>query len=136
MKKITVYEAYDGTRFDTEVDCERYENPFTIKIGLATVISAKDNEGYYLIGPESIDKNFNEKFIELLNKAHFLNVRRDLTQQEQDYISTSLGIYIPIKEGRYRWDYNIGDWASYKDELSILLNNWQITFDDLVKMGN
>lgn len=134
MKKIEVYEAFDGTRFDSAAECVNYENPIIyIREELDLCITLKDTDGNKIELPGANDFNYDEKFEEAVNQADTCRIRNDLSQKGIDYLNEMIGISLPIKKGLYRWEGF--DWISYKEDINEFLTNWHITFEELVNMG-
>ena len=135
MKKIEMYEAFDGTRFNSAAECLKYEEPVRqARHDLKVSIHFKDREGNDVPLPFSDDEEYVQKFYEALNRADTCEIIENISYDAKIYLKENIGD-MPTVKGFYRYNWDAYTWIAYEDELYDFLNNWHITFDELVKMG-
>ena len=137
MKKIEMYQAFDGVLFDSAAECLDYEMPIMYaRQDLVSYVTFKDKDGNEIELPDERDSNYDEIFEKAFWQADICIINDDLPEKAISYLDETIGLYIPVKKGIYRYDWKVHEWISYKKNIDEFLTNWHITFDELVKMGN
>ena len=136
MKKIIMYEAIDGERFETEEECETYEAPLLGARYYLSTIRAFDKNGCPIQIPNYTSLSFDADFENIIDKAVICVLPYDLPEETIDYLNEYIGLMLPDKKGPYRYSYDEWRWISYEEDTQAFLSNWGVnTFEELKEMG-
>lgn len=124
MKKIIIYEALDGERFETKEECEFHEASIVAARTFLSAICPYDSDNYPIPMPGAYEENFDEKFEEALSKMSRLVIFEDLPKVAIDYAYDYMSIHLPNAKGTYRHTNN--KWLSFEEELKAFYKDWGI----------
>lgn len=129
MMKIVKYVASDGTEFNTEEECRKYEAPIGGAQYFLSKIQVFDEEGDLLELPEYDDIDFEEKIDILISGSdvNFCIIYEDFPQETVNYLKRFYGIdFLPFKKGKYRYDWEEYKWVSYEEDYNNFIKSWPI----------
>ena len=115
MRTVTVYYAYDGTEFDSAVECKKYERH-------ASSLMREFNRHVFLLDimkrpiicPTTIRiEDILTWFHQAYGLCSYVNINTELSNDLITFIDRDLGlIFPPNKVGLYRYDYDKDEWVS------------------------
>lgn len=120
-----VYQANDGTIFDTEEECREYE------IGIISnnhenvwreIALFKANGFPYYV-------NTLEDFVDAMDQIVYYivipDVNPDNLQWLQNYMDSEYRLEIPISPSAYYWDESMRTWVDYKTDYENFCRKWE-----------
>lgn len=118
MIKETAYVAFDGTRFQSEEECIKYEDKHYVTSLFNNGFRAFDEMGDE-IPREFFETNFEKAF----DRSQYIEVPCEEVAATLDSIHDTYDIQLPDCPGKYRWsdDYC---WVELEEELANLNSDW------------
>jgi len=134
--EVTKYVASDGTMFDTREECQAYENRDKSVIGELKNKVEFITDDRNLIGKwkNAINKDdFEADFEHAVNQCAYVKIVRDLSEDAIIYLDEEIGVIIPTKKGRYRYDYHHCVWLSLKYDVDELEAKWNMSVAEIAR---
>ena len=134
MRRVIKYVAFDDTVFDTLTQCEEYEAGFNrARDELVHNVRFFGKNMAIMNMPSAEDGDFDEIIEDLVNNSTFITILNDLSEGAQGYLNNFTGIIIPVRKGRYRYDFNKCEWIRFEDDLDNLLLLWNMSIEDVIR---
>ncbi len=114
MKEITMYVAYDGTKFASKEACERYEEPIEKLIYEATKIYTFYDATLKCIWFK--DYPHIERFFDWLNEladiCKYIYVNKLPSEELDTFLNSKYNYHLPVKEtGLHHYELNKKEWV-------------------------
>lgn len=112
MKEIISYQAFDGTIFESEVECKEYESDYSLyERKLNEYVSLYDEEGRLINIPDPCEvldflKNYDGYF--------FIHIKHD--EMPDTWEEAAIDGF-PYRKGLYRWDNRQYKWISLSEDI-------------------
>lgn len=126
MKVIHIYEANDGTRFDTQTECAIYEGK-----QLGDRLFIVDTTRWWIDGkPIEIEadpcdtEKFDRELLYILSASTHVSICVTMPDEIHSFILNSFGINIPKNIGNYRYDEDKDEWIEYDEDVKELKEKW------------
>lgn len=137
IMEVTKYIASDGKMFDTREECQAYED-----MGDSIINELKNcvrfiTDSMTIISKwkKAVNKDSFEANLQLAsNECAFVEIIYDLSEAAINYLDKEVGIIIPSKRGRYRYDYDHCVWLSLKHDIEELESNWNMSVAEIAGM--
>lgn len=112
MREITIYQAYDGTEFTDEQECEDYEEyAFDMLCEITSKVKfiyTNSNHTYQISYGDLINRL--GMFESQINKCQEIFVLRDISNTAMMWLYNIGGTGFPDQEGHYKYNYNTNQW--------------------------
>lgn len=132
--EVTKYVASDGKMFDTREECQMYEdmNNDIFNELKNNVTFINDHRCLITTWKRAVNKDdFTSWFEHAVNECAYVEIKHDLSGAVIDYLDEEIGVIIPLKKGRYRYDFECCDWVSLKHDVEELESHWYMSVAEI-----